>query len=94
MSEKAVRGIRISVRGRVQGVWFRKNTQARARQLGLSGWVKNETDGSVTAEVFGPIEQVDALLRWCHVGPELARVDSVDAVEIPFREEEGFRIEG
>ncbi len=74
--------VRLRVRGRVQGVWYRGSTAERATELGVSGWVRNRTDGSVEAVAQGRREAVDALVRWCRRGPELARVDSLEVVEI------------
>jgi acylphosphatase len=66
------------VRGRVQGVFFRAEAAARARSLGLAGWVRNMPDGAVEAVFEGPQETVESMLRWCEHGPAGARVDAVD----------------
>jgi acylphosphatase len=68
----------VIVRGRVQGVFFRAEASARARSLGLAGWVRNLPDGSVEAVFEGPQEPVESMLRWCQYGPAGARVDAVD----------------
>ena len=68
----------LTVTGRVQGVSFRAYAEQEAARLGLSGWVRNEPDGSVAAHVEGDPDSVDAFARWCHDGPRLARVGSVD----------------
>jgi acylphosphatase len=67
------------ITGRVQGVWFRGWVRQQARQLGLTGWVRNEPDGSVAAVFVGQSESVDAILALCHGGPPLARKDRLDA---------------
>ena len=64
--------------GRVQGVWFRANTQQAAQRLGLTGWVRNTPDGAVEVHAQGKHEAVDELLSWCHQGPPGARVDKID----------------
>lgn len=69
--------VEVSIFGKVQGVWFRASTRDQARSLGLSGFVRNEDDGSVYAEFEGPEAAVDAMLRWCQEGPAHARVDRV-----------------
>ncbi len=71
---------RLSARitGRVQGVGFRNFTQMRARQLGVTGWVRNEKDGSVRLEAEGPRGALEDLLDAVHDGPRTARVESVD----------------
>jgi acylphosphatase len=70
--------IQMVVRGRVQGVFFRASAQREARQLGLSGWVKNRPDGSVEIVAEGEEDQVKDLLAWAQHGPTTARVDKVD----------------
>jgi acylphosphatase len=75
MSER----LELVVRGRVQGVYFRASTQAEARRLALTGWVRNEPDGSVRVLAEGPRAALEALERWCHHGPAGARVDDVIA---------------
>ena len=65
------------VRGKVQGVWFRASTRAQAERLGLRGHARNLADGSVEVIAVGEEDAIDALERWLHVGPPLARVDAV-----------------
>jgi len=69
--------LHIYVYGRVQGVFFRANTQNTASGLGLKGWVKNLDDGSVEIIAEGEKEKLMQLLEWCHHGPDSAKVDSV-----------------
>lgn len=71
---------RLSARitGRVQGVGFRNFTQMRARRLDLTGWVRNEKDGSVRLEAEGPRTALEDLLNAVREGPRMARVDDVD----------------
>lgn len=68
---------RAIVRGRVQGVSYRAHTRAQAERRGLVGWVQNLPDGSVELEAQGPAPAVEALLAWCHDGPDLAAVSGV-----------------
>lgn len=72
--------VRVSARitGRVQGVGFRNFTQMRARRLGVTGWVRNERDGSVRLEAEGPRDALQSLVDAVGDGPRLARVDDVD----------------
>lgn len=67
------------ITGEVQGVFFRAFTRDRAHELGLSGWVRNEPDGSVRIEAEGPKERLDRLLEAVRKGPPRARVDGVEA---------------
>ena len=75
------RRVRLRIRGRVQGVFYRDSTQREAQRLGLYGWVRNRSDGSVEAVAQGPPERVAALIDWCHEGPPLARVAEVNVIE-------------
>tara|TARA_B100001179_G_C18447018_1_gene341335 strand:+ start:30 stop:308 length:279 start_codon:yes stop_codon:yes gene_type:complete len=77
----AKRRVRLRIRGRVQGVFYRDSTQREAQRLELRGWVCNRSDGSVEAVAQGPPERVAALIDWCHEGPPLARVVEVSVIE-------------
>jgi acylphosphatase len=68
---------RLIVAGRVQGVFYRHSTRQTARELGLSGWVKNLPDGSVEIFADGPESEVQKLIEWCHKGPANAVVNNV-----------------
>jgi acylphosphatase len=71
------RRIRAIVTGHVQGVAYRASTAAEARRLGLAGWVKNRSDGSVELEAEGDEAGLAALVAWCEHGPPSARVTRV-----------------
>ena len=66
------------VRGRVQGVYFRAATRKQARQLGLSGWVRNCSDGSVEYMAEGTQAQLERFLTWSRSGPPHAVVTNVE----------------
>ena len=66
------------VSGRVQGVGFRMSAVAAAGRLGVTGWVRNNADGTVEILVEGRPAAIRQFLAWCHDGPPAARVDSVD----------------
>lgn len=65
-------------RGKVQGVFFRANTEGRARELGLKGWVRNLPDGSVESVFEGPREAVKKAIEWCKSSQPHARVTDAD----------------
>ena len=69
---------RVVVTGRVQGVFFRDTCRREARRLEVAGWVRNDPDGTVTAEFEGAAADVEAMVDWCRAGPAHARVDRVD----------------
>ncbi|QEC51034.1 acylphosphatase [Anseongella ginsenosidimutans] len=73
--------LNIRITGKVQGVWFRDSTKAVANQLGITGFVRNEPDGSVYAEAEGIPLNLDQFLEWCHEGPERASVENVEVQE-------------
>lgn len=65
--------------GKVQGVFYRASTQLEAKKLGLTGWVKNQEDGTVYLEAQGDYKQVDRLLEWCQQGPPDAKVTRISS---------------
>jgi acylphosphatase len=69
------------ISGLVQGVFFRQSTRQRARELGLTGWVRNRFDGKVEALFQGQAEVVDEMISWCHQGPPGAQVTAVETVD-------------
>ena len=84
---------RVTISGRVQGVFFRDSTREKAEDLGLAGWVKNASDGRVEALFEGPSQSVREMLDWCEHGPSQASVKSVDAdFEEARGELEGFEV--
>ena len=82
-----------TVRGLVQGVSFRWYTRQEAQRLGLTGWVRNEPNGTLSLEAQGPEDDVEALLAWVHHGPPHARVTAVEVDDVtPSADEVDFRI--
>jgi acylphosphatase len=73
-------------------VYFRAETQARARSLGLGGWVRNLGDGDVEAVFEGAEERIESMVAWCRRGPEGARVDGVSVEWEEPVGEAGFRV--
>ena len=80
------------VTGRVQGVWFRAWTREEAEARGLSGWVRNEADGSVTALISGPGEAVRGMVAALSEGPPAARVTRVETEAADPPDGTGFHI--
>lgn len=67
------------VHGRVQGVYFRAFVQGQARELGLTGYVRNLAGGtSVEVRAEGEKEKLEKLVGYLHIGPEGSRVENVD----------------
>jgi acylphosphatase len=65
------------ITGRVQGVGFRFYMQRKARELGVTGWVRNRRDGSVEAMVQGETDAVETMTSWTRHGPPSAVVADV-----------------
>jgi acylphosphatase len=69
------------VKGKVQGVFYRASAKEVADELGITGWVKNTTEGDVEILATGTKEQLDNFIAWCRVGPRRANVAEVIATE-------------
>jgi len=70
------------VAGRVQGVFFRATAQEQALSLGLTGWVRNLSDGRVEVVASGPLEAVEAFKRWLRRGPPHAVVTDITCLPV------------
>ncbi len=66
--------LNVQVAGRVQGVWFRRFTQQKAEACGVTGWVRNLSDGRVEALLCGDEKNVRQVEAWMSQGPELSNV--------------------
>ncbi|HXW60863.1 MAG TPA: acylphosphatase [Myxococcota bacterium] len=80
------------ISGDVQGVFYRQGTLAKARSLGLNGWVRNLANGDVECLVSGEKDKVIELCQWLKIGPPRARVLSVVVKDIPFENHQNFVI--
>jgi len=84
---------KVRITGRVQEVWFRQRTKENAQQQNVTGWCRNNQDGSVEAVFEGEESAVKTVVEWCRQGPESARVEHLDVVwETPTNEFRDFRI--
>ncbi len=68
----------LTVKGIVQGVYYRYNTMKMAGEYHLTGWVRNRSDGSVEIVCEGAEENINRMLAWCEKGPAGARVSAVE----------------
>jgi acylphosphatase len=84
--------LRLSIHGRVQGVWFRDSVRRIATERGVSGWAKNLSDGSVETVLEGEPDAVRAVAAFCRRGPAHARVDRVQETEEPAEGLRGFDV--
>jgi acylphosphatase len=82
----------VFVSGLVQGVWFRAWTEQQARQLGLSGWVRNLGDGRVEVVIAGSAPAVSSMLKRLHEGPPQAKVEAVAVADWKEAVQPGFQL--
>ena len=85
--------VSITVKGKVQGVFFRQSTREKALGLGITGQVRNERDGSVHIIATGSQEQLDQLAAWCRTGPPRAVVTDVHVKSLDTKNFNGFTID-
>ena len=84
--------VHLVIKGKVQGVYYRASAKDVAREVGVTGWVKNMPDGNVEVIVSGSEERVEKFIEWCRKGPKNAEVTEVivnDSKEKPLTD---FRI--
>ncbi|MBC6443900.1 MAG: acylphosphatase [Alphaproteobacteria bacterium GM202ARS2] len=70
--------MRVIVRGKVQGVWFRDWLTRKAQQENATGWVRNRSDGSLEAVFGGDTATIEKMCQWARKGPPLARVTDIE----------------
>ena len=73
----------VRVSGRVQGVWFRASTKQKAEQLGVTGWIRNTSDGCIEAIFEGNKNMVKEMVDWCNHGPPHAKVENIEIKNQP-----------
>ena len=87
------RYISFRIMGKVQGVWFRAYTRDKALLLNVTGWVKNNDDGSVSGEAIGTIDKIELLIENLKNGSPNSFVKDVDVKENPISQiVDGFEI--
>lgn len=72
----------VTVHGRVHGVYFRDSCTREARSRAVTGWVRNDEAGSVTAHFEGTPHDVEAMVTWCRSGPPRAEVEDLDVRDV------------
>lgn len=91
-SRESVVRRRAVVTGTVQGVGFRWSAREEAHRLGLAGWARNRSDGTVEVEVEGDAARVESMIEWLRAGPPGSRVDAVEVSEARPDGDDAFRI--
>jgi acylphosphatase len=84
--------LNITVRGKVQGVFYRMSTKAVADQLGVRGTIKNLPDGDVFIEAEADKATMEMFLDWCREGPQDAEVTSVETNESELKNYRNFEV--
>lgn len=76
-----VKHLNIKIYGRVQGIFFRYSAKLQADSLKITGFARNEDDGSLFIEAEGEEENLKTFLSWCKKGPPLAKVERIEVTE-------------
>jgi acylphosphatase len=84
--------VAITVRGKVQGVWFRKYTLDKAVQLQLTGTVHNTSEGDVAIVATGTEDQLADFIEWCWMGSPKSKVTSVTVEDVETKTFKGFEV--
>lgn len=75
---KRMKHLSIKISGKVQGVFFRVSTKEFVDKIGITGWVKNESNGTVSIQAEGNVESLEQLLLWCQKGSNGAKIENVE----------------
>lgn len=84
--------VRLTIKGKVQGVFYRASAREAADESGVKGWVKNNDDGTVQALASGTAEQLEKFTTWCKKGPKRAVVAEVQVEQLEYQSFPDFRI--
>jgi acylphosphatase len=84
--------IRLTIKGKVQGVFYRATAKEVADMLGIKGWIKNLPDENVEIIATATEDLLQKFIDWCKLGPRKAKVDEVTVESLEFQEFNGFRI--
>jgi acylphosphatase len=87
-----IKHLNITVKGKVQGVFYRKATKAVADQLGVRGFVLNEPNGDVYIEAEADDTFLDMFIEWCNEGPQDAEVNAVESHESELKNYRNFEV--
>lgn len=82
--------LNIKIYGKVQGIFYRVTAKEQAKGLSIVGFARNEPDGTVYIEAEGKKQNLDKFLKWCEVGPSLARVDKIEVTPGQFKKFSDF----
>ena len=87
--------VHVYIAGRVQGVGYRYSTVQKAKNLGITGWVRNTHDGKVEAIFEGDENSVEEMIAWCKQGPPMSFVLNIEVYNQPYTGEfQKFSVKG
>jgi len=86
------KAVKLTIKGSVQGVFFRNFIKEQAEKLEINGFVRNLESGHVEVFAEGDIDNVDKLIEICSQGPKHAEIKNVDIKESPFQDFQEFKI--
>jgi len=69
--------VHLTIKGKVQGVFYRATAKEVAEEIGVTGWVRNTEEGYVEIEATGTVGQLRKLIEWCRIGPKRAVVKDI-----------------
>ncbi|MEO7802183.1 MAG: acylphosphatase [Ginsengibacter sp.] len=84
--------IHITIKGKVQGVFYRDSAKNQADKLGLTGWIKNTDDGNVEVMISGDNIELDQFVQWCKLGSDKSKVEGVSFDTVDDKKFSGFTI--
>lgn len=84
--------IHLIIKGKVQGVFYRATAKKKAKELNITGWIKNNEDGDVEAVASGAESALQTFIDWCKDGPEMAVVENVIIRKINYVNFETFQV--
>lgn len=83
---------KITIKGKVQNVGFRFSTVQKAQENQITGFVRNQPDGTVYIEAEGDAQNLNRFMEWCKEGPPAAKVKDMEKEEIPLQEFSNFHV--
>lgn len=87
-----MKAVKLTVTGKVQGVFYRASARDAAERLHVTGFAQNQPDGSVYIEVEGDEENLNSFIAWCKHGPPRASVSNVVVEEVEIKNFQRFEI--
>ena len=84
--------LHLTIKGKVQGVYYRASAKEKGDEINIKGWVKNKMDGNVEAVASGSKEQIEQFIEWCKKGPKRAMVTEVEVTPLEYQSFPDFKI--